>query len=162
MMAWITFILTFITAVCLIYQIWLSRIALTADVILKLLARFESPEMLIIRREAAKAFLAKNYRAVPNPAQDVLNFFETLGFLTNLKALDKRIVWNSFFSTIRGYWEAFEVGIKDRQKVDKTAWTETENLYNILNAIQKKKAKTSNVKLEKDELTSFFNREASL
>lgn len=83
------------------YQAWLLRNSAMADVILKLDERFND-KLLNKRKEAARSLKDGPDEHDAN-IEDVLDFFETLGLLIRRHAVDKEIVWHTFFYWIHGY-----------------------------------------------------------
>lgn len=110
--------------------------------------RFNSEGMKINRKEAAKALLKKkDYEA----ADDVLDFFETIGLMTHRGALDEEMVWNTLFYWFDKYWEAAQPRIQEERKKHPEAWKELEYLEGRCLAIEKVKTKghaTKDVSLE--------------
>lgn len=86
------------------YQAWLLRNSTIADLILKFDEQFNET-LWEKRKKAAKSLKQGPSEHDPN-IEDVLDFFETLGFLTKwrCRALSKSIVWHTFFYWIHGYW----------------------------------------------------------
>jgi hypothetical protein len=92
----------FAAALAVVYQTCIYRFSLGVDLTLKLDERFEGIEFQKKRAKAARAL--RQDSGVPKPdVEDVLDFFETLGFLVRRKALDKELVWNTFFYVFYGY-----------------------------------------------------------
>lgn len=89
-------------ALAVVYQTYIYRFSLGVDLTLKLDERFEGKEFQGKRAKAARALRQEN-RSIKADAEDVLDFFETLGFLVRRKALDKELVWNTFFYVFYGY-----------------------------------------------------------
>jgi hypothetical protein len=77
------------------YQAWLLRNSAMADIILKLDDRFNNT-LLPKRRKAAQA-LKRGPDEHDADIEDVLDFFETLGLLVRRHALDREVVWHTFF-----------------------------------------------------------------
>jgi hypothetical protein len=60
-----------------------------------------------MRQEAAGALQIPADQRTPDHEdhiEDLLDFFETLGLLTRRRALDKEMVWSTFFYWLYGYW----------------------------------------------------------
>ncbi len=152
-------ILGVLVAICaLIYQIRRSRFSLNVELCLKLEDKFNSPDFHKIRSNAAKLILKGDLLK----AEDVFDFFETLGYLVHEKALDKEIVWNTFFEWVQGYWSAGVNYIQEARQKDKdqTIWEEFEYLYNELLKVQRKRANRSQPAFfNQSELTTFLKEE---
>lgn len=116
------------------------RLSLAADLSMKLDDRFNSEEFNEARSKAAKALLNKENLA---EAEDVFDFFETLGLLVRTKAVTKELVYNFFFHWVNLYWAAGRDYILERRKTSKTLWTDFESLYKALIDIEKQKDNAS-------------------
>jgi hypothetical protein len=93
-----------------------SRLNLEVDLLSKLADRFESPHFVSRRRAAAKylidnAFVEDDIVEVPHlntglntAAYDVLNFFEGVGYLQRLGALQAESVWQQLGLFVQAYW----------------------------------------------------------
>ncbi len=92
----------FAAALAIVYQTYIYRFSLGVDLTLKLDERFEGKEFQGKRAKAARA-LRQDNRSPKSDVEDVLDFFETLGFLVRRKSLDKELVWNTFFYVFYGY-----------------------------------------------------------
>ncbi len=55
-------------------------------------------------------------------AEPILDFFETMALLQRRKALDKELVWRTFFYWIDHYYEATKASIAVRQQSDPLVW----------------------------------------
>jgi hypothetical protein len=119
-----------------------ARINLEVDLLLRLDDRFSSPDMLASRRSAAK-YIKDNFivdddlREVQHynrAAWDVLNFFEQVGYLTQLGVLSLESVWNQFGMFSRGYWELYQPAIqKERvESKDPRLYEHWEQLVHLL------------------------------
>ncbi|MBI3527089.1 MAG: hypothetical protein HY067_03900 [Betaproteobacteria bacterium] len=75
-----------------------ARYALAIDLILKFGQRFDTSEMRAIRSKAGKALLLSTTDG-NDCVDDVLNFFEEIGFLVDRKAIDEEAAWEFFY-----YW----------------------------------------------------------
>src|ERR1017187_417030 len=77
--------------------------SVSADLCLKLTDRFDSPDMVIKRKLAAKALLEK---ANLDSVDDVFDFFETVGLYVRRKMLDEEVAHSMFFHWVNLYWHA--------------------------------------------------------
>ncbi len=64
--------------------------------------RFDSERMRANRRDLAKAIL----KGDDPPGDDVLDFFETVGFYARNDEIDMAVVYNDFSDTVLHYWPA--------------------------------------------------------
>ena len=99
-----------------------SRLTLEADLLTRMRDRFESPHFLGRRRAAAR-FLLDNVivdgdvveaRRLPRAVFDVCNFYDELGELHRLEAVQFGSVWNRFGAMARAYWLLCEPNLKRR------------------------------------------------
>ncbi len=80
---------------------------------MKLDDRFNSTQFAVERIAAATAL--KNKTSFEN-AEDVFDFFDTVGLLVRVEALKAEIAHSLFFHWINLYWCSGEQYIKDKQK----------------------------------------------
>lgn len=100
----------FITAIIMAYQSRLMRQSICVDVLLRLDAHFNSPDMKAVRRKAASFLLQRFQSHVLLPddehkccvaLDDLLDFFEGIAFLSLRKGTpDPESVWCFFFGYI--------------------------------------------------------------
>jgi len=141
--AWSAVIAALASVVALWSESRQSRYALGIDLLLKLDERFDSGGMRKARRAAAQSMLDKNYAH----CDLVLNFFGTVGLLTQRGALDERMVWQTFFYWIHGYWLSAQEYIAQEKQNDATAWSSFAFLHKRLVAIEKKERRISDSEL---------------
>ena len=108
-----------------------SRFALGVDLILKLEASFDSPDMKTARSLAAKALKDGGNTADVEP---VLDFFETVGVLLRRRAIDQELAWDSFSYWVLRYAVLAREQIQFRRKdeSDETYYQEFEFLVKRL------------------------------
>lgn len=87
-------------------QLWLFRVSLGVDVILRLEKQFDENDMCEKRRRAARALQSGTSVEDVEP---VLDFFETVGLLLRRRVVDKEVVWNSFAYWVLRYAELARV-----------------------------------------------------
>jgi hypothetical protein len=112
------------------------RLSLAADLSMKLEDRFDAKEFKETRSSAAKALLSK--QNLEN-AEDIFDFFETLGLLVRTKAITKELAYNSFFHWINLYWNAGKEHVAVKRKDSKTVWENFEFIYNELLKTERQK-----------------------
>ena len=109
-----------------------QRLAFNIDLILKLLAYFESDHFLEIRRRTGKyindqCFLGEG-DLIPmeypnNAAAEVLNFMELLGYLVKYEAIDAQAIWERFGVIVVMYWTLCKPAIENVRKYQKAPWS---------------------------------------
>ena len=101
-----------------IWQIHRARFNQSVDLLFRLENDFFGPAKKIQRVKASRDLLAgKSLEAEP-----ILDFFETMALLYRRGALDREIVWHTFFYWIDHYYEAARQAIAARQEVDPLVW----------------------------------------
>ena len=151
-----------VAIIALWHQISRSRYTLQIDLLLKREELFEGKWMRALRRKAAESLLKRN--AEDKNRDEVLEFFETLGYLTRRKALDKEAVWIVFFYWLHRYMYAAKDYVKADQKEDPTTWDNAVWLHSCLEAMEKRKRQCSHaqIALSEDDLGEFLKEESQL
>jgi hypothetical protein len=116
------------------------KLSLGIDIIAKLDANFNSTDFRKMRLDAAQSLL--NGIKIEN-AEDVFDFFETLGLLVRLGALNDEVVHNFFFHWINLYWVAGKDYISSKQQDTKAVWQDFESLYQKIIEVEKEKDSNS-------------------
>lgn len=132
------------------------------DLILKLDDKFNSIEFKKIRSKASNAILSEETDNKFVQVEDVFDFFETLGYFVKHKALDKKIVWHTFYGWVHSYWSVGKDYILSERKeeIDKTLWEDFQWLHNELLKIERINTKKSIPEiLSREEIVKFFNNE---
>jgi len=152
-----------VSIVVLWIQIRRARFAQSVDLILKLEQRFfESENMIEVRRKAAGA-LRTNRSSPASDVDDVLDFFETLGLLARKKALDKEMIWNTFYHWIHRYRLLLKDHILEKQETNSSIWEDLLALDNALVAIELKRSKSRfDIDIPEIELLEFLKDESNL
>jgi hypothetical protein len=137
---WLLTIFTLVGVIVAVVTLWLQtksfKLTIGADLGMKLDDRFDSSQFAIKRLDAATAL--KNNSSLEN-AEDVFDFFDTVGLFVRLGALKAEIAHSLFFHWINLYWRSGEHYIKDRQKEANLTWADFEKLYSVTRAIEKRK-----------------------
>jgi hypothetical protein len=101
-----------------------ARVSLALDMLMRLEDRFGGPRLLDSRRRAAKHVMdnffvgdddilaIEEQRQVSRAAFDVFNFFEQMGYLTRIGALEAESVERLFGWWIRCYWALYSPAIE--------------------------------------------------
>lgn len=124
------------------------KLSLSADLSMKLEDRFNSPEQRRIRANAAKALLTKQKL---NDAEEVFDFFETVGLMVSTGALTEELAYNFFFHWLNMYWVAGNAYIQEERKSLKSLWKKFEIAYEAVRKIEQKEDPNSiDLKLAED------------
>ncbi len=153
-------ILGVIAAICgLIYQIRRSRFSLNLELVLKFDDKFNGEHFKRKRIKAATSILKKKQYL---DAEDIFDFFETVGYLVRKKTLNKKIVWHTFYGWVQGYWSSGieHIKRKRREENDNTLWEDFEYLHAVLLNIQRSEANKSDAEvLNKNKIIEFLKEE---
>jgi hypothetical protein len=114
--------------------------SVSADLCLKMVDRFDSPAMLMIRSLAARALL-DDFQLVL--ADDVFDFFELLGLYVRRDMLDAEIVHSMFFHWINLYWNAGKAYIVKSRERSNDIYVDFQDVYKAVLAIEMKTAPNS-------------------
>jgi hypothetical protein len=104
--------------IAFLYQVRRARFNQSIDLLFKQENDFFGPAKRAQRVKAAQGLLAGESLE----AEPILDFFETMALLQRRKALDKEMVWHTFFYWIDHYYEAAKNFINVRQQVDPLVW----------------------------------------
>jgi len=149
-----------VAILALLFQILRSNFSMSVDLILKLDDKFNNDSFKKLRRVAAKNIMKNNFKE----AEDVFDFFETLGLLLRKGALDKEMVWNTFFYWIHHYWITGIDYITKEQRDDPPTWEDFEYLHEQVIKVEKKRTKVtdSDLLLSTDDIKKFIKEESML
>jgi hypothetical protein len=100
------------------WQVRRARFNQSIDLLFKQEADFFGPAKKMQRAKAARNLLDGDSLE----AEPILDFFETMALLQRRGALDKEIVWHTFFYWIDHYYEATKEMIAKRQQADPLVW----------------------------------------
>jgi len=137
------------TAIAAFLQIRMSRQSISVDVLLRLDAHFNSPDMKAVRRKAASFLLWQRFNphlVLPDTQNkcrvaldDLLDFFEGIAFLSLRKGTpDPESVWCFFFGYIDYYLHAAKEHIQQAKKDDPMQWQELIRFHDQLISIERK------------------------
>lgn len=138
-----------------------SRFALGVDLIMRLVDQFDSAEFRKRRMKAAKAIKEKTFE----DADDVFDFFETIGMFTRRGALDKKVVWSTYAHWVYHYWHAAASDyIKIERKKSPTTWQDFEYLYKVILAVDQRESRVGSLPTipKKDDIAAFLSDEECL
>ncbi len=109
--------------------------SLQVQLLLNLDERFNSRDFRLLRQGARRTL-----EVSPSDSDDILDFFETIGYLCQNGALDNVMVWHSFYFWIMGYWETRKSHIEAKRKEDKCTWQDLAWLRQEVERIQELKS----------------------
>jgi hypothetical protein len=112
------------------------KLSLAADLSMKLDDRFNPEDLRRARSDAARALLSNQNLA---DAEDVFDFFETVGLLVRTGAVTSDLAYNFFFHWINLYWVAGQGYIQKKRRIAKSLWEDFEYLYGKVLEIEKRK-----------------------
>jgi len=150
-----------VVALVTCFQLKHARFALGVDLVLKLEAQFDAPEMKTARSLAAKA-LSRDTNAVE--LEPVLDFFETVGALLKRRAVDGDLAWSCFSYWVLRYAALASDQIRARRKadLDQTYYQEFEFLVEQMERVEGKKRHLKSVPpFSHDSLVSFLEEETT-
>lgn len=169
--AYATAVIAFFAIIGLVITLKLSlseskrtRFSLGIDLILRLDTHFNSGEFRRKRNDAATGLLSGRLstEAQRVAIDDVLNFFETVGFLTRRDVLDAEVAWNHFFYYMHRYMLSAKKYIETCRKEDPTLWEEFIEVYERLKEVEKRERRLSDkdLLLSDEDRRKFLNSEA--
>jgi hypothetical protein len=121
------------------------KLSLAADLSMKLDDRFNPEDFRKTRSDAAQALLSGQKLV---DAENVFDFFETVGLLVRTGALTKELAYNFFFHWINLYWVAGQGHIQEKRKTAKSLWEDFEYLYDVVQQSERMKdANSEDLKL---------------
>ena len=136
------------------------KLALFADATLKFEGKFNDPHFEQIRSNAASALLHKQDEV---EAEDVFDFFETLGLFVKRGALDDHIAYSVFFHWINLYWKAGKHYIDLRRQDAGALWGDFEHLYNKVCDIERETdADSKDLTMSHSRLREYLQEEIDL
>lgn len=112
------------------------KLSLAADLSMKLDDRFNAKDFRQIRSHAAQALLSGKKLV---DAEDVFDFFETVGLLVRTGALTNELAYSFFFHWINLHWVAGQGHIQEKRKVARSIWRDFEYLYDIVQQSERRR-----------------------
>ena len=97
-----TWVLVVGTLILMYWQTRTSQRLNSANAVMSLRERFDSPHMRTARRHLAQRMLAQGGDDLSSA--EVATFFELVGTLTHLGVLEPELVWEAFGSWVTSYW----------------------------------------------------------
>jgi hypothetical protein len=170
---------TSIATICLVlgaagtfyFQSHQNRFALGIDLLLKLDDRFN---MMRASRQKAATYLKEkqgigagtdvSIANLERHLDEVVDFFDQLGYLLKHRALDRRAVWSAFYYQVHQWYSNAEKYITSQRQPDATIWENFDYLNTQLVAEQRRHLKCNDVdpsiKLSEKDLLNFLNDES--
>ena len=149
------------------WQVRVNQHLNSANAVLALRERFDSPALRKRRRKLAEHLLAGRHDDLTN--LEVAAFFELIGSLTHSKVLRRELVWEAFGTWINGYYYALRnpVDVIGRARTalkDPLIMHEFEWVYNMVQTMDAKRiGKETNLEgATREEANSLLHREAEL
>src|SRR5271157_1380127 len=141
-------------------QITEYKLALYAETILRFEGRFNDPSFKKTRSMAASALLNKRDE---DQAEDVFDFFETVGLFVKLGALTDEIAYSVFFHWVNLYWKAGKHHIGSKQQEAAALWGDFESLYKSMCEIERRgHADSDHLKMPDTRLRQELQEETEL
>jgi len=136
------------------------KLTIGADLAMKLDERFNETEFITIRAHAAEALKAQSNL---KSAEDVFDFFDTVGLFVRLRALNPEIAHSLFFHWINLYWSTGKEYIRAEQQTAKLKWVDFEKLYVKTRDIEKARdPKSEDLCLSANRIDEYLNDEIAL
>jgi hypothetical protein len=155
------------TVVLLWWQVRVAQHLNSANAVLTLRERFDSPALRRRRKLLAQRLLDGRHDDITN--LEVAAFFELIGSLTHAKVLNRELVWEAFGTWISGYYVALRnpVDVIGRARTslrDPLIMHEFEWLFGLIERIDRKRigAETNLEEATREESASLLRREAEL
>lgn len=134
-----------------------SKLALQADLLLRLDSVFYGLDMFSMRKLAAERFLTKkkeNYEI-----DEILDFFSVIATLYERGALDKRMIYDMYHYYIVRYWHAGHSNVADARRFNRQAWQSLERVAKMMECEERKAGQQI---VDSEEVIRFMNEEAYL
>lgn len=155
------------TVVLLWWQVRVSQHLNSANAVLSLRERFDSPAYRRRRRVLAERLLAGSHDDINN--LEVAAFFELVGSLTHSGVLKPELVWEAFGTWVSGYYRALRdpvdvIGRARTSTKDPLIMHEFEWLFGLVQRIDRKRlgAEADLEEANREESAALLRREAQL
>jgi hypothetical protein len=155
------------TVVLLWWQVRVAQHLNSANAVLALRERFDSPAYRRRRRLLAERLLAGRHDDINN--LEVAAFFELVGSLTHSRVLNPELVWEAFGTWISGYYVALRgpvdvIGRARTSTKDPLIMHEFEWLFGLVQQIDRKRLgpQADLDESTREESASLLRREAQL
>ncbi len=136
------------------------KASLSADLAMKLDDRFGLPEF---KKTRAAAALALRDGVSKEDAEDVFDFFETVGLFARRKVLDAEIVHSFFFYWINFYWITGKDYIANAQSGANLRWKDFGDLYlKVLKIEEERDRNSEDIAPSPEQIARFLREEIDL
>jgi hypothetical protein len=142
------------------WQIRRARVSTNVELVLKFDDKFNREDFRRIRSIAARQFRGSQSA---DSAEDVFDFFETLGYLVRTGAIEKELAWHTFYEWVRGYWSVGlqHIQTKRQERKDPALWADFEYLHKVLLKVQRKTSSGDPELLTTAEIDKFLTDETN-
>jgi hypothetical protein len=126
---------------------------------------FNSERLCLLRAIAAMELRAQRDGAnvEPEAVDDVLDFFEDVGFYLKGDQLTPEVAHHAFHYWIRGYYNAARSYIDDWQKAHPTSWDHVRYLFDSTLDVEKERAKAiARDFLNAEDIDAFIDEERNV
>lgn len=113
-----------------------SQVIFGLKVLFEINEYFHSDAMLATRRKAATALLNDSH---DENVEELLDFFEMVGYLSRRCTIRKEFIWNHIAYFIIRYWYAAKVFIEKERQKNPTRWVNMTSLFQYLSKMERKK-----------------------
>jgi hypothetical protein len=124
--------------------------------LLRFIEQFEHPPMANYRKAVAAQRIKGT--AYPPEAQEILNFFETIGLLVRRGYLDVEDVWSSFAYWMFNVYGDFRDDIEQEQREDESYYQDFCSLVEMLRKIEKEEG-GSDDRPSREDIIEFWKDE---
>jgi hypothetical protein len=114
-----TWVLAIGTLIALYWQSHQAGLLNSANAVITLRERFDSPRMRRVRRHTSERLLNNELGDITS--LEVLTFFELIGAQTKRRILDEEMVWEAFGGWITSYYHAFRKPVDRIQQLRDTS-----------------------------------------
>ena len=127
--------------------------------------RWDAPELKAIRSAAAHALL-RDPRQADGAIDDVVDFFEDVGFLLKRGAISHHTAWQFFWVPVSTYHQATVPYRLENESEDAEVWAQFEHLYSAIEAqeraLRKRHKITTALECSKERLMELLINESQL
>jgi len=160
-----------VAVVAVYYQGYLTWLTHGIDVLRAYDDRYDSKEYRDKRKEIAGNLLRLSesllggFSGLNDQADEILDFFTTIGLLTRRKVIDKTMVWALFLYPIHGYWLVAKDSLdrrRDRKRNgDPTMYADFVWLHDAVIRIEKRKRGCADKDIDPANPIEFLKKEAA-
>lgn len=145
------------------YTIYLQNSAHVVATLDMFHRRWNEPSMLRTRLRACERIIDNNENRFSQSMQHIAEYFEHMGTLAKLQAIDTTVLWSLYSWYIESYWYMFKDWINDMRvkNKDSSAYTEFEWLFKKMSQITQSK-NLPNFDKTRDELLEFARSDKKL